>query len=666
MNNNRNLLLQNALYRVAYQNDVRLHNVEKCDENRRIGELAARVWGQLIADAVDSDALVLEMWSDKLRQIGLIGTIALCEAVANDFVELLDAQGTSIAFEPKLNASKSEVLNESSWQDAFLWAVWQGVSRYGDLGVRTREILEVLRFLKRFTYYKHNALERGAIAKLISLNKSHFDREASLKFNRSFARSYLKRIRAHLTKQLHGWSDWLDPANRICSGGACHDAKTITEKAFCLHRYDAVELQFRNAYVRYARKVPDWCEILSVPKSYKTARVIAEECTVKNFHAQEVRAALITCDYLNGNDILTHDQASQILRARDGALKGVLATVDISGASDSINRYIAYQAFPLEIWDRCFRPIMSEYLYDPKSRKMYWNNIFLTSGNAATWNAESEFYLAATEATRDIYIELTHDDDVEHASVYGDDIVCDVKLVELLAQHLDALGIKVNADKTFSGAYRECCGAEFLLHSRVDTVYWPRKHMLLPSGRPDNEQEITTIASLISLQHRIYDRYPSAAAEVERAVLSCMPDMTYSAPGSECDDLWGTHYPTRKPNFRLYAGDQSKCPDNVRDWLMRDQHYHLTVVPCPPWQEFSLVAEGYLYRQWLAQQGRYCAMKEHSYSYYHGLSYTVLHTKSGAFVPIGGVLYDLDTGRLVTERKYVVGDTSVAWKKVWS
>lgn len=141
-------------------------------------------------------------------------------------------------------------------------------------------------------------------------------------------------------------------------------------------------------------------------------------------------------------------------RAAQRAQRCGLATVDISGASDSIAKYLIFALLP-EDWShllfklRC--PVTSYKGKEISLEKMS------SMGNGYTFPLETlifyAFAFAATEAVGA---------DVRDIEVYGDDIIVPKTAASTLIELLSFMGFSVNTEKTFvEGVFFESCGQDF-------------------------------------------------------------------------------------------------------------------------------------------------------------------------------------------------------------
>lgn len=310
--------------------------------------------------------------------------------------------------------------------------------------------------------------------------------------------------------------------------------------------------------------------VISVPKNYKTRRLIAPETTIRQFNASRLAEATERHFTALARSILPlHDQSRNCRLAAIGSIDGLLATIDQSSASDSISEVLFRSIVPRWYSDLCdIYDIRSEVAMIPgayakrKIRNPHTGlvthtkveSIFnpgievsflplqthLSMGNACTFLHESMVFAAVAIVAIERYFgrRLRDDELCGILSVYGDDVVLPSCAAPSFMDILQYLGCLPNLEKSFwtglpsdDGAdhyFRESCGEEYYDGLRVDSVYWPRREI---GGAPED------LASLIALQHRfashkVLGRY---FAQVCRAV---EPRLSSHKIGTDCGDLW--------------------------------------------------------------------------------------------------------------------------------
>lgn len=96
---------------------------------------------------------------------------------------------------------------------------------------------------------------------------------------------------------------------------------------------------------------------------------------------------------------------------------------------------------------------------------------FGSMGNATTFPVQSLVYWAITVAVNRLS-GLSIAESRLHAYAYGDDLICPSSCAQRLSTELSAVGLKVNADKSFSsGSFRESCGVHAYAGLNVTPTY---------------------------------------------------------------------------------------------------------------------------------------------------------------------------------------------------
>lgn len=206
-----------------------------------------------------------------------------------------------------------------------------------------------------------------------------------------------------------------------------------------------------------------------VPKSYKSARLIAKEHPTRQWYMQAVRAELENTIARNGYSkyLDFHDQETNRFQAYASSCDGTMATVDLSSASDSISVSLVRDVFPARLVKLIDK--YRSYTFELNG-KVHITQMAFTSGSALTFPIETIlFYSIAKVATEFCGVDSP-------AYAYGDDTLVHTSVYETYCDFLAMLGFTVNMDKSFStGAYRESCGVEYDDGIDCHTTYFPRK-----------------------------------------------------------------------------------------------------------------------------------------------------------------------------------------------
>lgn len=247
-------------------------------------------------------------------------------------------------------------------------------------------------------------------------------------------------------------------------------------------------------------------KVVTVPKTLKTPRVIAIEPTAMQYAQQGllemIRHHKEEIDPLHAM-IGIDDQTPNQELARLGSQTGILATLDLSEASDRVSN----QHVLLLTSDHLH---LREAIQACRSRKadVPGHGVlrlakFASMGSALTFPIEAMVFLTMifVAIQRESSTPLTWRD-VKRLSkvvrVYGDDIIVPVDMVSSVVSVLESFGIKVNTSKSYwNGKFRESCGREFFAGEDVSIV---RVRELFPSQPTD----VSRVISLVSLRNQLY------------------------------------------------------------------------------------------------------------------------------------------------------------------
>jgi hypothetical protein len=312
------------------------------------------------------------------------------------------------------------------------------------------------------------------------------------------------------------------------------------------------------------KEIPDWNQLMIVPKNYKTGRTICIESIAKTYMGYTLsepitrRITNTRDEYLtlkaNGETryvpyfgcFYNYQEANQNW-AWYGSITNEIVTRDLSKASDSLSYRLCELVLPeaifkfAEAWSsrHCWLPT--------KKGTMLELSTFMTMGHPLTYPLESVIFYACevlascwTEGIDVFSLRPTkHLLDLPRTEVFvsnaavGDDMVHHVKISSALDFILEKIGFLTNNEKTFvNGYYRESCGKEYYLGHDVTGFYYPR-------GTSTNK-----FAELIGVQHKLVE-YPLANAFIIDCIRQIHPTTTYSYKDSPYTDIWSLDDPKR-------------------------------------------------------------------------------------------------------------------------
>lgn len=204
--------------------------------------------------------------------------------------------------------------------------------------------------------------------------------------------------------------------------------------------------------------------VATVPKNSKTDRTIAVEPHINSFFQRGVGIFLRSS--LRKWKVNLHDQTKNQDLARIGSETGAYATIDLSGASDTVSVEIVRSLLP-DDWVQ-----LLECLRSPEYQlRGEWHRYAKHSsmGNGYTFELETLIFSALLLGTY-TYLGIRSD-----WAVYGDDIVIDTRAVRLFEEVLQFAGFVPNTSKTFTSSYfRESCGSDWWDGTQVTPFYFKK------------------------------------------------------------------------------------------------------------------------------------------------------------------------------------------------
>ena len=253
--------------------------------------------------------------------------------------------------------------------------------------------------------------------------------------------------------------------------------------------------------------------VITVPKTLKTPRIIAVEPTAMQYAQQMLASMLVesmeSFRFPYSSMIGFNDQTPNQGLARDGSFTGLLATLDLSEASDRVSNRLVKVAFARY-------PTLFEAVQASRSKTADVPGYgviplakFASMGSALTFPIEAMIFLTlimiGMENALSIpaggskrSMRLLADDLRSSVRVYGDDMIVPTHGVQEVIRSLEAFGLKVNSRKSFwTGSFRESCGKEYW-HGHDVTVVKCRQ--VLPSSPRNVDECISTV----SLRNQLY------------------------------------------------------------------------------------------------------------------------------------------------------------------
>jgi hypothetical protein len=449
-------------------------------------------------------------------------------------------------------------------------------------------LLFILRYLKRFSPLKNDIIQAESLRDFVQT-----ENRTKMLQRRESSRYVLDLVRDEVHR-LYPWDRIVADIKARCasdlrfSSGAGFDSKAnLGSKLSVIAKHPEGIFYFPTPFGARMLDIPrdrDADEqrivrVQAVPKSYKAARIIAMEDTYRLAQAKDIEYIFRKYDR-QFHDIDLEDQTINQELARKGSEDGLLATLDASHASDLISKTLFREIFP-QNYVELVEPLLGTHcLVDGKLRPM---QMLSTSGHALTFRHETIVYKCIPLAADRLYSILAGIDDSDpllckpFAWAYGDDAIVPTRSAELCIEFYEALGLKINRDKSFYAddgiyRYRESCGEEYRNGDRMTTVYFPRfpvvgvwKKGTLSLSSPTYHDEYrgkldNSLTMLIDLQKKVFPFSRSASTFLFNVVKKAFPKMTTSLAGTTCTDLWGYQDTGIARGIRAYEIVEDESP----------------------------------------------------------------------------------------------------------
>lgn len=196
-------------------------------------------------------------------------------------------------------------------------------------------------------------------------------------------------------------------------------------------------------------------KIAFVPKTATTHRAIAVE-PLLNLKLQ-LGIGTILRRRLKRTKVNLNTQLRNQRLAWLGSVRGDLATIDLSSASDTVAREFVRFMLP-DSWFFVMDLTRSATGILPDGTELRYEK-FSSMGNGFTFELETLLFLALARASMR---RVGYKPSFKNHSVYGDDIVVPTDVVPLLTEVLRFCGFSLNREKTYAaGNFRESCGKDY-------------------------------------------------------------------------------------------------------------------------------------------------------------------------------------------------------------
>jgi hypothetical protein len=210
-----------------------------------------------------------------------------------------------------------------------------------------------------------------------------------------------------------------------------------------------------------------------VPKSRNISRTICTEPLLNMLYQKGIASVLEgrLREVFNIDLSLQPDRNARL--ARCGSIDGRFGTIDLSSASDTISMSLVRELIPREALNwlhvcRSPRTIL------PDGREIELHMIS-SMGNAYTFPLQTMIFASLVKAAYKVsgirFQKPSLATDGNFA-VFGDDIIVDHRVYDLVTRCLTILGFTVNLNKSFNeGFFRESCGSDYYHGYNIRGVY---------------------------------------------------------------------------------------------------------------------------------------------------------------------------------------------------
>ena len=275
--------------------------------------------------------------------------------------------------------------------------------------------------------------------------------------------------------------------------------------------------------------------VISVPKTLKTPRIIGVEPTAMQYAQQALLPVILEGirDFHLGSFLGSDDQTPNQRMALRGSLRGELATLDLSEASDRVSNQLVLLLMAKSGSMRRAVQACRSRKADVLGHGVQHLAKFASMGSALTFPMEEMVFLTIIFLGIERALNTQVDASLIHSMrrrvrVYGDDIIIPVEFVPSVIDSLELFGAKVNRRKSFwNGKFRESCGKEYYDGSDVSIV---RIRQVLPTNREHVGGVIATVALRNLLYQAGYWTTCQWLDEKIRAILKYFPVVDSSSP----------------------------------------------------------------------------------------------------------------------------------------
>lgn len=267
-------------------------------------------------------------------------------------------------------------------------------------------------------------------------------------------------------------------------------------------------------------------ELMFVPKTISSLRSICKEQPEMAYFQQAVMAELV--DTIHGGPLRhlvdLRDQTLNQRMAIEGSITGLLDTLDLSSASDSVSLQLVRQIFPPHVLRFLLATRSTTVVYKHNGRSMHIKVAKFSPMGSATcfptqcivfsaiilreylvytygheWRSHftpnnCEKFLSGLACDAEGYPRL------RCPRVYGDDLIIDSRITPGVIHLLTSLGFEVNLEKSFitSQSVRESCGIYAYCGADVTPLLWKIPHF-------EEKPTMKAVMALVDLCNRAGD-----------------------------------------------------------------------------------------------------------------------------------------------------------------
>lgn len=238
-----------------------------------------------------------------------------------------------------------------------------------------------------------------------------------------------------------------------------------------------------DAFWHSVFKIVPGNRVTTVPKDCLKDRTIAIEPTINVMLQLGVDGVFRR--RLRNWGINLDDQSKNCRLSRSGSISNLLATIDLSSASDTVSLRLCKLLLP-EKWYRYLCAIRSPKGTLPGGKVLRYSKIS-SMGNGYTFALESLIFASIVYASAHTVGERW---DVNRFAIYGDDLIMPQHVCVVCMEFLRLLGFIPNDQKSYlNGPFRESCGTDWYKGHHIRPVYL--------------KEEPKTVCDLYALHNRL-------------------------------------------------------------------------------------------------------------------------------------------------------------------